>query len=60
MWNIVVGILVSMFIYYLFVDNCIYHGPDSNIIKKKIYYDGQTYYRLKPKICISKKNKITM
>ena len=28
------------------------HGPDSNIIKKKIYKYNNKYYKLIPQICI--------
>jgi hypothetical protein len=29
-----------------------FHGPDSNIIRKCIYYQDGKYYRFSPEICI--------
>jgi len=51
--SIVIGYILGYILIKTFICNTIYHGPDTNQIRKKIYIDKQTnkYYRFIPKIC---------
>ena len=48
----IIGIVIGYYMY--FHKTIIYHGPNSNKIKKEIYYDKNTKscYRLIPKVHI--------
>jgi hypothetical protein len=52
MYNILVsvltGMMISCLIFYLFFYNVIYRGPNSNQIRKNIYYIDDKYYMLQP------------
>lgn len=48
--SILSGIIFGILIYIFFLKKTVLRGPDSNIIKKKIYSEGNKCYYLKPKI----------
>lgn len=48
--NIFCGLIVGIFLASISKPLYIYHGPDSNIIRKQIYSDKNQYYRLVPEI----------
>jgi ABC-type cobalt transport system substrate-binding protein len=50
--SIIIGISLAILIYFFFKKEDVYHGPDSNIIKTKIYKKGNQCYKLVPKIYI--------
>lgn len=52
--SIVLGIIFSILIYFLFGFNIKYHGPNSNIIRKKIYKVDDKCYMLEPIVHICK------
>ena len=51
---IILGFLLGIFFYYYFF-NIIYHGPNSNIIRKNIYKFNNKYYQFTPQLCIGHK-----
>jgi hypothetical protein len=49
--KIIISILLAVTITYLYnqyITRDIYHGPDSNILKKKIFKDNNTCFKYKP------------
>ena len=51
--NIIIGLNCGILLAYLFINNkIIYHGPNSNIIRKKIHLYNNKYYKYEPVICI--------
>lgn len=50
--NIIIGFFVGVMIAKVLIPTAVYHGPNSNEIIKKIYYDSKTNscYRFEPKI----------
>lgn len=48
--TILIGFILGCII-MLLLNKKIYHGPDSNIIRKKIYFDNKTntFFKLIPK-----------
>ena len=51
---IILGIIIGAIMGYIYTRKPIYHGPSSNVIKKKIYKDENgEYYRLEPQIYLS-------
>jgi hypothetical protein len=48
--SILSGIVFGILIYIYFIKKTVLRGPDSNIIKEKIYIDNNKCYILKPKI----------
>ena len=50
---IIFGLISGMLLAYLFnKNNTKYHGPNSNIIRKKIHLFKNKYYKYEPVICI--------
>ena len=50
--NIIIGFLFGIIIFYLINTKFIpYHGPNSNIIRKKIHLYNNKYYMYEPVIC---------
>ena len=50
---IIIGLIIGIFIGYFYFNKSDYIGPDSNEIKKNIYYEENGVpYRLLPEICI--------
>lgn len=47
---VIIGFLFGI-IYYNFI-NIIYHGPNSNIVRKNIYKFNNKYYKFTPQLCI--------
>ena len=52
-FSIIIGFLFGFFIFYFYNKQMtIFHGPDSNIIRKKIFIGkDKKYYKLIPNIC---------
>ena len=50
---IILGFLLGIYFYKKI--NIIYHGPNSNIIRKKIYNFENKYYKFTPVMCIGHK-----
>ena len=50
---IIIGLISGILLGYLFINNKInYHGPNSNIIRKKIHLYNNKYYKYEPVICV--------
>jgi hypothetical protein len=57
--NIIVGIIAGIISFTYFNKNTIYHGPNSSIVKKKIYHDDDNRcHVLEPKVHICPGGKI--
>ena len=50
---LILGFLLG--IYFFKKINIIYHGPNSNFIRKKIYKFENKYYKFTPVMCIGHK-----
>ena len=50
---LILGFLLGTYFYKKI--NIIYHGPNSNIIRKKIYNFENKYYKFTPVMCIGHK-----
>ena len=52
-YSIISGLLMGYIFIYFYNKQCeVYHGPDSNIVRKKIFIGKDNkYYRLIPKVC---------
>ena len=53
----IIIIIIGYIIGYYLMSSWIYmnqnfHGPDSNIIRKYIYYKNGKYYKFEPEVCI--------
>ena len=48
--SIVIGFIVGCILFYLFMYNEIYRGPNSKDVVNKIYYVDGKMYKLKPVI----------
>jgi hypothetical protein len=58
-YSISLGFIIGIIIFYYYYNHRIkYHGPNSGIIKKKIYKDNDNCYMLKPKIHVCPGGKI--
>lgn len=51
---IIIGFITGLYFYKNI--NIIYHGPDSNIIRKNIYKFKNKYYKFTPELCIGYNN----
>lgn len=47
---IIFSIILAIIVYFLLFDMYVYKGPNSNIIKKKIFIENGKKYRLMPHI----------
>lgn len=47
---LLIGIILGALLYFLFLNKIKYRGPDSNIIRKKIYKVDNKCYKFKPTI----------
>lgn len=53
MIDILLGLMIGYIVCQLYIQKKIrYHGPNSKIIKNKIYKFGGKYYKFIPKVCI--------
>ena len=50
---IILGFILGIYFYKKI--NIIYHGPNSNIIRKKIFKFDNKYYKFTPVMCIGHK-----
>ncbi len=50
MLEVVVGFILGMFV--MWVSRQDEHGPNSNVVMKKIYKHNGKYYRYVPEVCI--------
>ena len=50
---IIVGFLLGIYFYKKI--NINYHGPNSNIIRKKVYKFNNKYYKFTPTMCVGHK-----
>jgi len=50
-FSILFGLLLGYFLIRALYSQAIYHGPDSNIVKRQIFFDEETQqcYRFMPK-----------
>ena len=55
-FSILLGISLTLILYYLFYPTTVYRGPNSNDVRKQIYRDGDKCYKLKPVIHICPTN----
>lgn len=46
--SIIAGILFGILIYFIMDRSTVYHGPNSNVIRKKIYKKNGKCYMLTP------------
>lgn len=49
---IIIGFLLGYYLGFIIFHKVIYKGPDSNIIRKKIFKFNNKYYKFKPILCI--------
>lgn len=52
MITIITGIVVAVIIYFIAYPSVLYHGPNSNIVRKRIYKLDGKCYKLKPVVYI--------
>ena len=56
--EVIIGILCAIVVFFLFVGNTIYRGPNSSVIKNNTYKENGKCYRLEPKIHLCPGGKI--
>ena len=48
--SIILGFITAFIVYKIIIShNTIYKGPDSSVVKEKIYHDDIGYYKLVPR-----------
>ncbi len=50
--SVLMGVLVAIIIYFIFIRNVIYHGVNSNKIRNRVYHLNGKCYKLDPIIHI--------
>ncbi len=50
--SVLIGVIVAIIIYFIFIRNVIYHGVNSNKIRNKVYNLNGRCYKLDPIIHI--------